>query len=442
MTSYGQSQPPPYGLPPQPPVAPGQPMAPQYAQQPQQPQYAQQPQQHQQPVAPQYAQQPQQQPMAHGQMPAFYMADEHSTAVALEQSTAVNFGEGGPFAKYLKFLGPVGETDWKNVQTGYEAVLMGRICPPSAEGKPVFVESETFFFKSASFPKGRTIAYEGEDSLLKEAFRLGAQSPDPVQQNSATAWGRVRKQYLYNWIDLSNPTSHAYEDGIMRPFILGAGRQLQGDIKRICEARSGINALIHPQTGRALRIAKKKTGPSQMNVEYGIMDMDPGPLDGYFWPILQNLWDLEDQLKKPTQEEVVKAIQEMGLPMPATGQSFGQVPQSYEAGPNPPAVNPYPQQPVAPQGQGQYMGPQTPVPPTPQQPGMYQQPQQAYQQPMAPQPGMYQQPQQAAPPMYPPQVSSRPVETAYTPQAGGAIPPALPGVAPQQPLPPQGSGPF
>lgn len=452
MTSYQQPPPPP-GYPPQQAPA-GYP--PQYGGQPQQPQgYPPQPPQgasggYGAPPPPQAGGYPPQgggyppQQQAPAGMPQFYEADEAATAAALQQSTANSGRQGGPFPNYLRVPGPRGEQSWKDVHTGYEGAIIIRVCPPWAAGKPVFVETKTHFYKSSQNPKGKVIGFTGEDGLFMAAIRMASESPDPRLQQLATNYGRVRTQYIWNALDLSNPASHYGDDGIMRPYILPAGAQLQNDLKRVIEARGGINAVIHPHGGRPLRLIKKKTGPEERNVEYSVIDLNPAPLDGYFYPALQNLWDLEAQIKTPTHEEVVSAIQELGLPMPATGQSFAQVPASYQAGPQAPYPNPYPQPGQPPAQQPGYGAPPPPQQPSygapPQQPAYGAPPQQpSYgappQQPgygAPPQaPGGYQQPggyppppQQPAgpPPMSPPPVQSQPgAAPGYPPQAGAPV---------------------
>jgi len=302
------------------------------------------------------------------------------------------------------------------------------------------------------------LGYAGEDSLWMQAVHLGMQHPDPRIQEIANNYGRVRRQWLYNVVDLSNPTTHYGQDGIMRPFILGAGSTLQKDIGILADTRGGISKLVHPISGRPLRYMKKKTGPEEMNVEYGVLDLDPAPLNQYFFPVMEKLWDLEAQTKAAMPEEMMRAIQEIGLPMPATGQSFGQVPQSYNPNPAPAWGNPYAQPQQAPpqygappppppyaqpmQGQQQQMpfvpppppqmvpqfAPPPPPPPVSGQPSMGNMP--------PPPPPMGQFPQQMAPPqLAPPPVSSQPGPSGYVANPG-AQPPAPPSMPPPNMAPP------
>lgn len=333
------------------------------------------------------------------QMPQFHEANDAAAAQAYSQTPQSQFG---PKPNFLRVPGPNGQTRWdSSVYPGYEGSVIIHLLPPWAAGKPVFVESKNHFFKSATHPKGMVLGYAGEDSLYMAAIRLGMQHPDPRIQKIANDFGKIRRQYLYNVLDLSNPTTHYGQDGIMRPFVLGAGPNLQTDIGRLVDTRGGISKLVHPINGRPLKYSKKKTGPDEMNVEYGVLDLDPQPLNPYFYPALSNLWDLEAQTTPATQEDQLKAIQELGLPMPATGQSFGQVPQSYNPAPAPQWPSPYPGQ--APMGAPP--PPQGWAPPPPQgfaAPPPQQMPQWAPPPPAAPQPQWPQQAPSAAPQMPPP----------------------------------------
>ena len=400
-------------------------------------------------------------------MPQFNDVNDAAAAQAYSQTPTSQFG---PKPNFLRVPGPNGQTRWDgSVHPGFENSVIIHLLPPWAAGKPVFTESKNHFYKSMGHPKGMVLGYAGEDSIYMAAIRLGMQSPDPRMQKMANDFGKVRRQYLYNAVDLSNPTTHYGQDGIMRPYVLGAGPNLQTDIGRLADTRGGISKLVHPMSGRPLKYSKKKTGPEEMNVEYGVLDLDPAPLNAYFYPALENLWDLEAQTAPASQEDQLKAIQDLGLPMPATGQSFAQVPQSYNPNPAPQWGNPYPQQgqmgqvlPGAPQGwapppvqgfapppppQQQWQGqqpmaaPQMPPPPPPSAGGWGAPP------PMGGNPGMMGAPPPPPPPagmypgsMAPPQMAPPPVSS----QPGG-VPPNLqpePGQSMPPPPPMTGGHPF
>ena len=183
---------------------------------------------------------------------------------------------------------------------------------------------------------------------------MGAVSgADAGLMKRAKEYGRVRKQWLYNVFVLDNPQLHFDQRQQMRPVVLAAGSTLHtalGDVVNACE---GAMALVHPQQGRPVRLTKRKTGPQQMDIEYGAIPLDRSPLPPSFYPALQALWDLDAVDRVPTEEEMLKALQELGFPHPghfsaatATGPSAPPVGSSYSPG----MSNSPPIQGFAPQG--------------------------------------------------------------------------------------------
>lgn len=363
---YGQpypQQPPGYGSPqpqqgyPQPPPGYGPPQPQQGY--PQQPQGYGQPQQGYPQQQPGYGPPPTVQgfqPTMLATMPQTHPVDDAAAAAAM--AATASDAPRGNLPNFLKVPGPAGQTKWDgSVNIGYEGRVRIRILPPWAVGKHVWHEVRSYFYRSNQHPKGKTLAYMGEDSLFQQALKMALQSPDQRLQTRAQEFGRVRRQFLYNVADVGNIGSHYGQDGIMKPFVLAAGAQLQADIARLANARGGVSKLVDVSLGRDLILSKKKTGPEERNVEWGMLDMDPGQFAQPLWPLLQNLWDLESLNKIPTQDEVIAAIQELGLPMPATGSSFGQVPAAYNPGPAAPWGNPMQQQPMVGAWTQQQQGP-------------------------------------------------------------------------------------
>jgi hypothetical protein len=434
---------------------PQQPQPQGYGQQPQPQGYGQQPQPQgygQQPQPQGYGQQPQPQgfqPQVMTTMPTTHAVDDAASAAALAASAA---GGSRDLPNFLRIPGPAGQTKWDaSVHIGWEGRLRVRILPPWAAGKPVWHEVRSYFWKSHRSPKGKSMVYQGEDSLFQQALKLALQNPDPRMQTTAQEAGRVRRQFLYNVADVGNPTTHYGQDGIMRPFVLNAGAQLQADIARLANTRGGISKLCHVEQGRDVILSKKKTGPEERNVEWGMLDMDPAPFLQSLWPLLQSLWDLEAVNRVPTHDEVVEAIQELGFPMPATSGSFGQVPAGYQAYPSAPWPAPQQQQQPMPWGGGvpqQQLPYQAPQQQQQQQPmpwgGGVPQQQLPYQAPQQQQPMPYQGGQvgwgQAMPPS-PPPVSSQPGPMPYSgmPMAPGA-PPPMPTPPPVSSQPGPGGG--
>jgi len=338
------------------------------------------------------------------QMPTVHLADDQAAAAALDQAeqAAQARQAGGNFAQWLKIPGPQGQTKWdSSVPVGFEGYADVFICPPwDATARIPFVEKVTHWYMSSANPKGKMLGCTDDDNtcLFCQARKLALASLDPAIQKAAKDWGRKRRQHLYNVIDLTNPPSHYGQDGIMRSFLFGAGPNCQSSLKRMFDTRGGINNFCNPQNGRPVRITKKKTGPENINVEWGAIDLDPMAIDRYFWGALSNLWNLREQSTVASQSDCLDAIRELNWPVPG-----GQAPNSYNPDPAPPYGTPYGGQqgmpPAAPQG-AVYTPPQGSLPPPPQ--GMMTQGQGV---PPPPPAGVN---QGTPPPMNPPPVSSAP----------------------------------
>jgi len=388
-----------------------------------------------------------------GQMPLFHAPDEQAVQQQLgdiDKRAQDRQSQGGDFARFIRVPGPQGQVKWDaGVPIGYVGHVDVYLCGGWAAGVVMpMVECVTHFVKSMSNPKGFNITCSNDENcMFCQAKALAIQSPDPSIQQSAASWGRKRYQTLYNVLDLTNPQSHYGNDGIMRPYILGAGSQLQSDLKRMFDARGGVTIFCHPTQGRPIRVTKKKTGPNERDVEWGAIDLNPMPLDQYFYPALQNLWDLSQRVQPSKPEDIQKVIMELRWPMPGAMQAQAhaqpQAPMSFNPAPQPPYPNPYGSPPMPPAGMATAgtvpppppgMAPAPSMPPPPQQQFMPPPPQ------MAPQP-----PQQGMAPPPPPPVTSDgqgiPPLPQQQPGMGAPPPPPQPQGAPPQGAPPQGAQP-
>lgn len=357
-----------------------------------------------------------------GQLPQYHLPDDQAVLQAYQQhrEAVANFGSGdGSGPQYVKFLDPQGGTNWSIAQPGWESSLYVYFLPPWGPGKNIFRTVKSHFWKSYANPRGTSIGCPGpETCLICQAREAAASSMDPAVQKRAKDFGRTRTQHLYNVVILDNPNGHFGKDGLMKPFILGAGMNLHKAIGDIIEDKHGAINVVDPMRGRPIRLKKTKTGPAMMDVAYAAIAQDPAPLPPQFYPALQNVWDLDKQDRMPQHEDMVKAVQEMGLPLPL---GMNQPAGGYQQAPAPANPNPY---------QGAVGGPQAPVyMPPPADPYEFP-PQDAYSQP-APQPPVQ---QSWAPPSMatPPPVSS-------TPQGAPQAPPAAPAIPTQSP--PWGSPP-
>lgn len=400
---------------------------------------------------------------APGAMPSYYIPDEKAVLAGYvaAREAAARAASGGQRAQFVKFLGPRGETKWgMGVGIGFVSNLPVYIlpAPQPKPGQPptgIYLETSTHFYKSAAHPQGQQIGCPGPGKcLICMAREAGLAHQDPNVQKRAKEFGRVRTQYMYQVVLLQYPQAHIGPDGIMRPQILGAGKKLHVAIGDLIALR-GLPRIVDPSNGRPLMLKKVKTGPEERDVEYGANDLEPQPLPTQFWPALQNLYDLNVFRSNPTHEDMMKAVMEMGLPLP------GHLTAAHNPAPAAPWGNPYPapQQFQGFQPPQQFQGYQQPQaayqpmgpPPLPGQAPAYQPPGDpyqfpptdagAFQPPLAPQPPPAMGPMGgfAAPAAMPPPVTSQPgYQTPYQPQPGN---PGQVQVTQPPQTPPQASAP-
>jgi hypothetical protein len=127
--------------------------------------------------------------------------------------------------------------------------------------------------------------------------------------------GRVGRRALYQMILLEHAQSHLGVDGKMTPWIFRAPGGLHDDIVGKMRTKTVVR-ILDPVHGRPLVIRKKKTGPQTFDVEWSVDDLDPAPLDPWYYPVFQNLWDLTKFVKPPKLADQLTAIQAMGFPVP------------------------------------------------------------------------------------------------------------------------------
>jgi hypothetical protein len=282
-----------------------------------------------------------------GGVPAFHMPDEEMVRASFREYQEEAARSGGSRAQYVKFPGPGGQPKWGNdVPVGYEVALQIYLLPAWAPGRNIYRRVRSHFWRSFQHPRGSSLNCPGPEScFICKARDLAINSSDMMMQKRAKDYGKTRTQYLYNVAVLDNPTGHIDRSGVMRPFILGAGAMLHEAIQNFIAER-GLLHIVHPMSGRPMRIKRRKTGTNEMDVEYSVVDMNPMPLPPYFYPALGALWDLDAEDKVNTAEQQMRAVQEIGLPIPgeAAGMPMGApmpgAPMS-PVGPNP-YSNPYP----------------------------------------------------------------------------------------------------
>lgn len=362
----------------------------------------------------------------------------------------------GPRERYIKVLGPQGETDWTHVQQGYSNYVDLFLAPTA--GKPLSRKQKSHFWRSQKYPRGRILIHGDDNCGFCAACKASQQHPDPNLRKAGENWGKIRTNFLYNALALDFPQAHMYqEDGAMRPFILSAATTLQRSINTLFDNKGGVATFCNYQNFRPVRVMKSKEGREARQVRWSALDLDPRELPPEFYNAMMNLWDLDELCAPPSAEDVDFAIKDAGL---IVGAPMYQVPQSYP-GAQPPMGQPM-------QYQGPYQGAQAAPPPSAPPPNPYA-PQggpstdfnfghnaapQAYPPPppAPPAPAGAQPPHaqmQGMPQMTPPPppaaapvpVTSQPAPTHYASQVGAPPPPPAQQAAPPPPPPPTQAAP-
>jgi hypothetical protein len=414
-------------------------------------------------------------------LPAFNLPDNQDSSKRYQEDAA---GSGDRVKiPFVKFPGPAGQTKWEDasVPVGFSMTLKLYLLPPWAPNKPVYAISRSHFYRSNEFPKGMSVTCPGDTCDVCRGRAAGLESPDPVIKDRAKDMGKTKRSFYYNVAMLDNLQGHYVQmptqpgqqpQWVMRPFVLDAGQKLHRAIGALFDKqhRGGVVGFVDPMRGRPIYVTKTKTGRDRMNVEYSVTDGMPDiilpqflplqadPLPQQFWPLLQNLWDLEKVDEPASPSFLAKAARDIYSPVnsgqrqatpppwanPYQGQQQGQPPMQQQ-----PGAMQYPPQQYPPQQQGQPPQQQPWAPPAQQQmpppmppavPGWVPQGSAQQQMPMGP-PMQYppQQPPQAAPPpaQYPPQQQqwAPPAQVAPPPVVQGSPVPAqwAPPVAPGQP---------
>ena len=344
-------------------------------------------------------------PQPPAQMPGVYVPDEalvqQAYAQARSEAERIARGRatgdwGGSNMKFFNLLGPQGQKDFRQVPIGYEARAVVWICPspmpaPGEQPRMPYEEEASHFWKPQRKPQGDSIPCLGDNCPVCAARSTLFKSADPNAIEHARKNGKAQKRALYQILHLENPQGHVTSEGQMKPMVFRAPSTVHHAILEKFNVR-GIARCIDPTHGRPFLLRKRKTGASEMDVEWLLDDMDPQPLPQHFWPALQSMHDLRSITKPATAEAYAQAITEMRFPFTAEVNGMlsqlhaqqqaqaaqqPQQPQSYSPAPNPPTPSPY-QQP--PQQQGYQQPPQQFQNQPPQQGYQQQLPQQGYQQ--------------------------------------------------------------
>ena len=260
-----------------------------------------------------------------------------------QQARAARAREGGGGDRHwFRPLGPQGQEKWDaSVPVGYEARYVVWLCPHWSRPAMPHVDDENHFYRSAEKPGGTSVGCLGDRCWVCAARSLAFKSGNPDDAKRANTYGRRQRRALYQILLLDYYHSHFLEDGRMVPFLFRAPGGLHDDIVSILRERPAA-AVLDPVQGRPLIIKRKKKGKERMDISWNVQAGDPSPLPEYFYPALQNLYDLDAIVKKPTAAEQYQAILAMGFPVPpgladaCAAEAQGQGQPSYSPTPNPP----------------------------------------------------------------------------------------------------------
>lgn len=143
--------------------------------------------------------------------------------------------------------------------------------------------------------------------LRKEAY----------QRKDKTLGASLQKRmrfYLYV-LDLNDPQSHWVEDPespsgwTAQPKVLACSKTVWQGIMVLCAQKRPAEDLTH---GMDLKLLVKNTGPEAKDVDYDVIDMDPGPVDPAWRPVVERCGDL-GQFDRPVDWEALEeATQALG----------------------------------------------------------------------------------------------------------------------------------
>jgi hypothetical protein len=142
----------------------------------------------------------------------------------------------------------------------------------------------------------------------------------------------TRLEFAWQAIDLEAPDKHwmqaVGEDGA--PIVGQDGKPVwtvrPGIIQLKKQGMTGVIMLLknqgdmtNPDGGYPVKIIQQRTGPARQNVKYHVVGLDKGPLDESLRPVLDNLVDLRQQVRRFRSREDMEAIAERMLERFAVG---------------------------------------------------------------------------------------------------------------------------
>lgn len=93
---------------------------------------------------------------------------------------------------------------------------------------------------------------------------------------------------------------HTHDDGTLHPAVI---RLPSGLGNKIIDLESQRGLLAHPTNGFVVKIIAKKTGPRDQDIDYSVVGADRSQLMPEWFPIFENLVDLDELVHTPETED-------------------------------------------------------------------------------------------------------------------------------------------
>jgi hypothetical protein len=203
----------------------------------------------------------------------------------------------------------------------------------------------------------------------KELGEPRGQEPGPRPNYDMGRELMSQSRCYFQSIVLSDPQRH-FRDGQLFPTVIRAGKQISDQILALEQHQGPIS---HWQWGFNIVVTCEKIGPDPWNIKYSVhVSGDRHPIDQQWWPILENLYNLDDLVKPVTPEEEDKLLREVypksygeyvGMTLDATPEPAPMQPLSPVPAPQPMAPQPMAQAPPAGPPPAPVGPPQASVPP-------------------------------------------------------------------------------
>lgn len=240
-------------------------------------------------------------------------------AAALARANAARSGTGGSLNdRVLKFLGPNGESDWKNLDIGFERRLRIRILPSNPPGQMPFSEEK----RHKIWDGGRTTycACNGDEACFIHAAQDALYKAGNKDLAKRVTFDR---QFLMQGILVEDYASHQTADGKLTPWIVRMRPTLKEEVFERIKKRT-VFGVTSAEEAHDITLVRKKTGRDVMDIKYTADDEDLTRLHHAYYPIYENLFDFSKIIKPSTYQQQLEFIQKAGWPVPPTLAQYAQ----------------------------------------------------------------------------------------------------------------------